>query len=96
MHDAGLPGRGAEWDRPIRVFLRRFSGVADGAAEVALQISIVPFLATIMLLVQRMDSGGGSSPEDLVLHDRGVQIAGAIWAVCFMLGVYLGSGAMGV
>lgn len=72
------------------------SGVADGAAEVALQISIVPFLATIMLLVQRMDSGGGSSPEDLVLHDRGVQIAGAIWAVCFMLGVYLGSGAMGV
>ena len=72
------------------------SGIADGAAEVALQVSIIPFLATIMLLVQRMDSGGGASPEDLVLHDRGVQLAGAIWVICFMLGVYLGSGAVGV
>lgn len=72
------------------------TGTADGAAEVALQVSIIPFLATIMLLVQRMDSGGGSAPEDLVLHDRGVQLAGGIWALLFILGVYLGSGAVGV
>jgi decaprenyl-phosphate phosphoribosyltransferase len=72
------------------------SGIADGAAEVALQVSIIPFLATIMLLVQRMDSGGGATPEDLVLHDRGVQFAGAVWAICFCMGVYLSSGAVGV
>jgi decaprenyl-phosphate phosphoribosyltransferase len=72
------------------------STIANGAAEVALQVSIVPFLAVIMLLVQRMDAGGGASPEDLVLHDRGIQLAGFIWASCFVLGVYLGSGAVGV
>src|SRR5690606_30357155 len=55
------------------------SEVANGAAEVALQVSIIPFLATIMLLVQRMDSGGGGTPEDLVLHDHAIQAAGAIW-----------------
>ena len=72
------------------------SEVANGAAEVALQVSIIPFLATIMLLVQRMDSGGGGTPEDLVLHDHAIQAAGAIWAITFCLGVYLGSGAVGV
>ena len=72
------------------------SEVANGAAEVALQVSIIPFLATIMLLVQRMDSGGGGAPEDLVLHDHAIQAAGAIWAITFCLGVYLGSGAVGV
>lgn len=72
------------------------SGITDGAGEVALQFSIIPFLATIMLLVRQMDSGGGSAPEDLILNDRGVQLAGGIWAITFVLGVYLGTGAVGV
>lgn len=72
------------------------SELASGAAEAALQISILPFLATIMLLVKRMDEGGGAAPEELILQDRAVLLAGFIWVLFFGAGVYLGSGAMGV
>lgn len=71
------------------------SDTATGLAEVALQASILPFLATVMLLVKRMDEGGGAAPEELVLQDRGVLLAGSLWVVIFALGVYLGSGATG-
>lgn len=72
------------------------SQLVTGAAEAAIQISIVPFLATVMLLVKRMDEGGGAAPEELVLKDRAVLISGFLWVLCFAASVYLSTEATGI
>jgi decaprenyl-phosphate phosphoribosyltransferase len=72
------------------------SELVTGAAEAAIQISIVPFLATVMLLVKRMDEGGGAAPEELVLKDRAVLVSGFLWVLCFAASVYLSADATGI
>lgn len=67
----------------------RSSLETSGAAEFFLQVSIVPFLAGVLLLVYRMDRGGGAAPEELALRDRALQATGVVWLLCFALGVYL-------
>lgn len=67
----------------------RSDELGDGVAPLLLQLSILPFLAVIMLLVYRLDQGSGSAPEDLLLKDRGIQAAIGIWLVIFAAGVYL-------
>lgn len=67
----------------------RSDELGDGIAPLLLQLSILPFLAVIMLLVFRLDRGSGASPEDLLIKDRGVQVAILIWLVIFAAGVYL-------
>jgi decaprenyl-phosphate phosphoribosyltransferase len=60
-----------------------------GAAVLFLQLSILPFLALVLVLVKRLDEGKGETPEDLLLRDGVVQAVGAAWVVVFVLGVYL-------
>jgi decaprenyl-phosphate phosphoribosyltransferase len=51
------------------------------------QISIVPFTTAILRYAQLLDTGEGGAPEELVLGDRMLLWAGAVWAVTFGLGV---------
>ena len=57
--------------------------------EIFFQLSIVPILLGLLHFTFLIDSGKGARPEDLVLHDRQLQLLGAVWAVLFGLGVYL-------
>jgi decaprenyl-phosphate phosphoribosyltransferase len=36
-----------------------------------------------------VDQGKGSAPEDVILHDRQMQIMGVLWAACLMIGIYV-------
>jgi decaprenyl-phosphate phosphoribosyltransferase len=52
------------------------------------ELSIIPVLLALLHYTFLIDHGKGARPEDLVLHDRHLQIMGVIWALLFALGVY--------
>lgn len=51
-------------------------------------LSTVPFLLGILRYAMLVDSGAGESPEELVLHDRSLQIFGVLLVGLVMLGIY--------
>jgi decaprenyl-phosphate phosphoribosyltransferase len=54
-----------------------------------LQISIVPFVIAILRYALLVDKGEGAAPEDVILHDRQMQVMGVLLVVCLAMGVYL-------
>ena len=58
------------------------------AASPWAQLSIVPFLIAVLRYALLVDQGKGSAPEDVILHDRQMQIMGVIWAVSLLIGIY--------
>jgi decaprenyl-phosphate phosphoribosyltransferase len=54
-------------------------------------LTIIPFAAGMLRYGVLIGAGKGESPEDLLLHDRLLQLAGATWLVLFALGVHAAS-----
>jgi decaprenyl-phosphate phosphoribosyltransferase len=54
-------------------------------------LTIAPFAACLLRYGRLIQSGAGEAPEDLVLGDRWLLVAGAIWLVLFALGVHAAS-----
>jgi decaprenyl-phosphate phosphoribosyltransferase len=52
------------------------------------QLSIVPFALAVLRYAYLLDQGLGSSPEDVVLADRSLQMLGLLWVLFFGIGVY--------
>lgn len=52
-------------------------------------ISVVPFLAGLMLYALDIERGESEAPEDVLLRDRGLLIAGVLWVVVFAVAVVL-------
>lgn len=52
------------------------------------QLSIIPFLIAVLRYALLVDQGKGSAPEDVILHDRQMQIMGVFWATILMIGIY--------
>jgi decaprenyl-phosphate phosphoribosyltransferase len=50
-------------------------------------LSILPFTAAIVRYCARVKAGDGEAPEDLLLSDPWLAIAGLVWLVLFALGV---------
>ncbi|HEV2075244.1 MAG TPA: decaprenyl-phosphate phosphoribosyltransferase [Thermoleophilaceae bacterium] len=63
------------------------SGQHSGA--VLFELSIVPFVLFMLRYALLLGHGRGSAPEDLVLGDRGLQLAAAAWVLVYGAGVYL-------
>ena len=59
------------------------------AATPWLQLSIVPFLIAVLQYALLVDQGKGAAPEDVILHDRLMQIMGVLWALTLAIGIYL-------
>jgi len=53
------------------------------------QLSIVPFLIAILRYALLVDQGKGAAPEDVILHDRQMQVMGVLMVACIFIGVYL-------
>lgn len=51
-------------------------------------LSTLPFLLGVLRYAMLVDSGDGESPEDLLLHDRALQIFGALLIGLVMVGIY--------
>jgi decaprenyl-phosphate phosphoribosyltransferase len=51
------------------------------------QLSIVPVTIGLFRYSLQLERGLGEAPEELILHDRTLQLAGVAWAILFALGV---------
>lgn len=58
------------------------------AASPWAQLSIVPFLIAVLRYALLVDQGKGAAPEDVILHDRQMQVMGVLWAATLMIGIY--------
>jgi decaprenyl-phosphate phosphoribosyltransferase len=54
-------------------------------------LTIVPFAASLARYAVLVQAGQGEAPEELVLHDRWLQLAGIVWLIVFALGVHAAS-----
>jgi decaprenyl-phosphate phosphoribosyltransferase len=54
-------------------------------------LTLVPFAACIARYGALLHAGRGESPEELLLHDRLLQIAAVVWLALFALGVHAAS-----
>jgi decaprenyl-phosphate phosphoribosyltransferase len=50
--------------------------------------AIVPFVLGLLHVVRQLDAGKGSTPEDMALGDRRLQIYGVSWVILIVVGVY--------
>lgn len=48
--------------------------------------SVFPFVLAILIYAYDIDRGRAETPEDAVLADRGLQVAGLVWFVLFSIG----------
>ena len=55
---------------------------------VPIRLTIVPVVFAVLFIMRSAEAGEGQSPEDLLLHDRVVQLLGVIWAGLLALGIY--------
>jgi decaprenyl-phosphate phosphoribosyltransferase len=62
--------------------------IHPGHHPIWFQLSIVPFVLGLLHVVRQLDAGRGSTPEDLALGDRRLQIYGVTWVVLIVVGVY--------
>ena len=63
-----------------------------GAAEPGvpwLDLSVIPFVIAMLRATQLVLLGGGAEPEDLILRDRGIQLAALATGVLLALGLYV-------
>ncbi len=56
--------------------------------SVLFQLSIVPFAVAILRYALLLEQGKGAEPENLVLSDRTLLLAGALWAIVYSCAVY--------
>lgn len=52
------------------------------------QVSIVPFALAFLRYIYVMDLGQAGAPEDVISHDRVIQVAVLVWAGVYAWGVY--------
>ena len=64
------------------------SAEANGNGAIWYQLSIVPFAVAILRYALLLDQGKGAEPENLVLSDRTLLVAGALWAIIYACATY--------
>ncbi|HVA71388.1 MAG TPA: decaprenyl-phosphate phosphoribosyltransferase [Acidimicrobiales bacterium] len=52
------------------------------------RLSVIPVVFAMLFILRSVEAGNGAAPEDLVLHDRTVQVLIVLWAILMAFGVY--------
>ncbi|MGI3780490.1 MAG: decaprenyl-phosphate phosphoribosyltransferase [Janthinobacterium lividum] len=75
----------------ISYSLWAFTNGGAGAYKVPwTAISIAPFTLGLLQYALEVDSGNAGEPEEVVLHDRVLQVIGLVWLVVISIGVFTG------
>jgi decaprenyl-phosphate phosphoribosyltransferase len=73
----------------ITYCLWAFASAQESAnGSVLFQLSIVPFAVAILRYALLLEQGKGAEPENLVLSDRTLLLAGVLWAIVYGWAVY--------
>ena len=57
-------------------------------SAVWIQLTVVPVVLGVLYVLRLLDAGGGDAPEELVLHDRFLQVMALAWVALFAIGLY--------
>lgn len=55
---------------------------------VLIRLTVVPVVYAILFIMRSAEAGDGDAPEELLLHDRTVQILGLVWSALLFVGIY--------
>jgi decaprenyl-phosphate phosphoribosyltransferase len=64
------------------------SAELHGSNSVMFQLSIVPFAIAILRYALLLEQGKGAEPENLVLSDRALLLAGGAWLLIYGIAIY--------
>ncbi len=64
------------------------TGLSFRHQTISIRLSVVPVVFAILFIMRSADSGDGAAPEELVLHNRTVQVLIVVWAALVAQGVY--------
>jgi decaprenyl-phosphate phosphoribosyltransferase len=53
-----------------------------------IQLTVVPVVVGLLLVLRLIDAGDGGAPEELVLRERSLQVLAVLWVVLFAVGIY--------
>ena len=56
--------------------------------QVPIRLSVVMVVLAMLFIMRSADAGDGAAPEDLILHDRVVQVLIVLWAGLLAIGIY--------
>lgn len=62
---------------------------AGSTANLIVYLSTLPFITAILRYAQLCSAGVADEPEELILSDRILLVAGGVWALLYFSGVYL-------
>jgi len=57
-------------------------------AVLPVRLSVVPVVFAVLFILRSVEAGNAGAPEDLVIHDRTVQVLLVLWAALMVAGVY--------
>ena len=55
---------------------------------VPIRLSVVPVVFAVLFIMRGAEAGDGHAPDELLYHDRTVQVLALVWAVLLLVGVY--------
>jgi hypothetical protein len=55
---------------------------------IPIRLSVVPVVLAVLFIIRSSESTSGEAPEDLLLHNRIVQVLFVLWALALALGTY--------
>lgn len=61
---------------------------ANHDATLPVRLSVVPVVFAVLFIMRSTEAGDGAAPEELLIHNRTVQILLVIWVVLMIFGVY--------
>jgi decaprenyl-phosphate phosphoribosyltransferase len=53
-----------------------------------IELSVIPVVLGVLHVLRLLDAGKGGAPEDLVFHDRVLQVTAVIWAIFVGIAIY--------
>lgn len=70
--------------------LDRSSGLVAraGHRSVWIGLTVIPVVVGVLVVLRLLDAGEGGAPEELLLHNRVLQVLGVIWLALFAVGLY--------
>jgi decaprenyl-phosphate phosphoribosyltransferase len=62
---------------------------ANHDATLPVRLSVAPVVFAVLFIMRSVEAGDGAAPEELLVHNRTVQILLVAWVVLMIFGVYL-------
>lgn len=67
---------------------RELAALHQGDDLIFFELSVIPFVLSLLVVERAVETGSGGAPEELAFHSRSLQVLGLGWVVLVALGIY--------